>query len=177
MSIFAPDRCLLSIDRLSVQELVAEGIRCVLVDRDNTCVPREGRVPDAVTQWFAEVHAAGITIIMISNNFHGRQVEASATEFGCAAVHHAMKPLPLAVFRAIRMAKSTPKETVLVGDQIFTDVVAGNLAGVTTVLVRPQSHRDLWYTHILHVFERPILRNRSYEGETDPTRHTEVESC
>ena len=57
------------------------------------------------------------------------------------------------------------EETVLIGDQVYTDVVAGNLAGVRTVLVRPQSTRDLWYTHILRIGERMILRGRTFEGE------------
>ena len=51
------------------------------------------------------------------------------------------------------------------GDQVFTDVAAGNLAGVRTVLVRPQSRRDLWYTQIFRVFELLALRNHPFEGE------------
>ncbi len=37
--------------------------------------------------------------------------------------------------------------------QIFTDVIAGNLAGVSTILQKPQSTEDLWYTNT-HVERR-----------------------
>ena len=57
------------------------------------------------------------------------------------------------------------EQTVLIGDQIFTDMIAGNLAGVQTILVRPQSRRDLWYTYILRAMEHMVLRDVSFEGE------------
>ena len=43
--------------------------------------------------------------------------------------------------------------------------MAGNLAGVRTVLVRPQSRKDLWYTHVFRVFERLALHNVTFDGE------------
>ena len=75
-------------------------------------------------------------------------------------VHHAMKPAPFAVRRALSLVGVAPEQAVLVGDQVFTDVMAGNLAGVRTILVDPQSTRDLWYTHIFRVFERAIGARR-----------------
>ena len=93
---------------------------------------------------------------MVSNNFHSREVEESARELGCEVVHHAMKPAPFAVRRALKLMGATADEAVLVGDQVFTDVMAGNLAGVRPILVDPQSTTDLWYTHIFRVFERAI---------------------
>lgn len=62
-----------------------------------------------------------------------------------------------------------PEHTVMVGDQVFTDVVAGNLAGVRTILVRPQCRRDLWYTYIFRVFERLALLGKKFEGSRRPT--------
>ena len=76
-----------------------------------------------------------------------------------------MKPAPFALCRAMEMHGATPDKTVMIGDQVFTDVAAGNLAGVRTVLVRPQSRRDLWYTQIFRVFELLALRNHPFEGE------------
>ena len=75
-------------------------------------------------------------------------------------VHHAMKPAPFAVRRALGLMGARAGEAVLIGDQVFTDVMAGNLAGVRTILVEPQSTSDLWYTHIFRVFERAIGARR-----------------
>lgn len=155
------------VELVDVDWLVAEGIRLVLVDRDNTCVPRDAKKPpQVVLDWLDAVRAAGILTCVVSNNFHTAEVEASAAELGCEVVHHAMKPAPFALAAAMRkMGGVAPEQTVMIGDQVFTDVLAGNLAGVRTVLVRPQSTSDLWYTHIFRVFERAALRGHAFDGE------------
>lgn len=161
MSLVRPWRRECAITDVDVDELAASGVRCVLFDRDNTVVPRDtGVAPADVMDWICRVREAGIALCMVSNNFHSQQVEASAAELGCAVVHHAMKPAPFAVRRALAIVGVDASEAVLIGDQVFTDVMAGNLAGVRTILVEPQSTSDLWYTHIFRVFERAIGARR-----------------
>ena len=161
MSLVRPWRRERAITDVDVDELATSGVRCVLFDRDNTVVPRDtGVAPESVMDWICRVREAGIALCMVSNNFHSQQVEASAVELGCAVVHHAMKPAPFAVRRALALVGVDASEAVLIGDQVFTDVMAGNLAGVRTILVEPQSTSDLWYTHIFRVFERAIGARR-----------------
>lgn len=161
MSLVRPWRRERAITDVDVDELAASGVCCVLFDRDNTVVPRDtGVAPADVMDWICRVREAGIALCMVSNNFHSQQVEASAAELGCAVVHHAMKPAPFAVRRALALVGVEASEAVLIGDQVFTDVMAGNLAGVRTILVEPQSTSDLWYTHIFRVFERAIGARR-----------------
>jgi HAD superfamily phosphatase (TIGR01668 family) len=151
---------------IDIDWLKSIGVRCVLMDRDNTCVPRNSKVaPPEVMDWIRRVHEAGMTTCIVSNNFHSKQVERSAAELDSDVIHHAMKPFPFAVRAALRKMGVRPSEAILIGDQVYTDVWAGNLAGVRTVLVRPQCTTDLWYTHIMRIGERMILHGRSFEGE------------
>ena len=157
MALVKPWRREADVASIDVDDLVEAGIRCVLIDRDNTVVPRDTKqAPESALAWLDALRAAGIKVCMVSNNFHSREVEESARELGCEVVHHAMKPAPFAVRRALKLMGATADEAVLVGDQVFTDVMAGNLAGVRPILVDPQSTTDLWYTHIFRVFERAI---------------------
>lgn len=166
MGLFRATRYAASLPQVSVEDLVADGVRLVLLDRDNTCVPRDATEPPAeVMAWLERAREAGMRLCLVSNNFHSSQVRGSAEHMGMEVVDHAMKPLPFALVRAMRLMGAVPGETVMIGDQVFTDVVAGNLAGVRTVLVRPQSRKDLWYTHIFRVFERLALRNVEFDGE------------
>ena len=73
-----------------------------------------------------------------------------------------MKPSPFALLNAMRERDYTKDETVLVGDQVYTDVVAGNLAGIATILVKPQSDTDLFYTKVLRKLEVPVLKDHRY---------------
>ena len=76
-----------------------------------------------------------------------------------------MKPFPFAVRHALRKMGVTADEAVLIGDQVYTDICAGNLAGVRTILVRPQCRRELWYTYVFRAFEALLLRGKRFEGE------------
>ena len=155
-----------SLPLVDIDWLVDEGVRLVLLDRDNTCVPRDAEcAPPEVTAWLDAARAAGLKLCLVSNNFHSSQVGRTARELGVSVVDHAMKPAPFALRRAMRMLGVGPQATVMIGDQVFTDVAAGKLAGVRTVLVRPQSRKDLWYTHVFRVFERLALHGVSFEGE------------
>lgn len=166
MALFFPTRYVASLDRVSVRDLVGQGVRCVLLDRDNTCVPRDTKAaPPEVVAWLDEVHAAGIRTCMVSNNFHSGEAEQSAAELGCDVVHHAMKPAPFAIWAALAKEGVPAEQAVLIGDQMLTDVAAGNLAGVPTILVRPQSRTDMWYTYAFRAVEHFLLKGHTFEGE------------
>ena len=162
----AATRYVAAVELIDPASLAEAGVGLLLIDRDNTCVPRDTKVPPAsVLAWLDDVRAAGIKVCLVSNNFHTDQVRRSAAELGCDAVDHAMKPAPFALERAMRLMGESPERTVMVGDQVFTDVVAGNLAGVRTILVRPQCRLDLWYTYIFRAFEHLALRGKRFKGE------------
>ncbi|MCI1665568.1 MAG: YqeG family HAD IIIA-type phosphatase [Atopobiaceae bacterium] len=166
MGLLRATRYVADLPSVDLDALVGEGVRCVLLDRDNTCVPRDAKqAPADVLAWLEHARDLGLRLCLVSNNFHSGAVSRSADELGCDAVDHAMKPAPFAVTRALELEGVPAEQAVLVGDQVFTDVVAGNLAHVRTILVRPQSRQDLWYTQVFRVFERMVLSDVEFEGE------------
>lgn len=159
MALLAPWRRAREVEDIDPAALVAAGVRCVLLDRDNTLVPLGARtVPPDVAAWVGRVREAGLATCIVSNNFLSRDLARTGRELGCPVVDHAMKPAPFAVWAALRRLGATVGEAVLVGDQLFTDVLAGNLAGVRTILVEPQARRDLWYARPFRWLERRLLR-------------------
>lgn len=147
--------------RIDLDTLWADGKRAILLDRDNTLVPRDTeQVPAAVSAWLDTARAKGFKLCMVSNNWHRDQVMASARELGLEAISHAMKPGRRLPSRRV-LSASAPQadEAVLIGDQLYTDVWSGNFAGVDTILVKPQATQDLWYTQIFRIFERRALRD------------------
>ena len=160
MSLLAPDRYVASVDRIDLDDLWRRGTRAILLDRDNTLVPRDRTTaPASVAAWLDAARDRGFKLYMVSNNWHRDQVIRSASELGLSAISHAMKPAPFAISAALRRMGAAPGEAVLIGDQLYTDVLAGKLAGVETILVKPQTTVDLWYTQIFRIFERRALRN------------------
>lgn len=154
------------VELIDLDELYARGVRCLLLDRDNTIVPRDTkRAPESVRAWIGHAHELGFSVCFVSNNFHSKQVQANAAEFNAGCVDHAMKPFPFAVHRALKEMGVSADCAAMIGDQVFTDICAGNLAGVRTILVRPQCMRDLWYTYLFRVFETLTLHGVRFEGE------------
>ena len=83
MGLFRATRYVASLPLVSVEGLVRDGVRLVLLDRDNTCVPRDARVaPDAVTAWLDRAREAGLELCLVSNNFHTSHVSRTARELG-----------------------------------------------------------------------------------------------
>ncbi|WP_278591267.1 YqeG family HAD IIIA-type phosphatase [Olsenella uli] len=166
MGALAAERYVARVALIPVADLVSAGVRCVLLDRDNTCVPLgSSQAPQEVLDWIAEVHAAGISTCVVSNNIHVREVTRSACLLGSQAVACAFKPAPFSVWVALRKMGVSRGEAVLVGDQVFTDVLAARLADVRAILVRPQTRRDLWYARPLRLLERRVLGAHRFEGE------------
>ena len=165
MSLLSPDRYLASVDRIDLDALWEQGVRLILLDRDNTLVPRSDRVaPPEVAAWLERARQRGFSLYLISNNWHFAEVNRTAAELGLAARGFCCKPLPFALIR-VRKEEGVPaRGTVMVGDQLFTDICAGKLAGARTILVQPQCTKDLWYTHIFRIFERLALAGVELEA-------------
>lgn len=166
MGLLQASKYVASLPLVDIDELVRTGVRCVLLDRDNTCVPKDTkRLPQDVVAWVERAKQAGLQICLVSNNFFATEVETTARQLAVSKIDHAMKPAPFAVWAALKRMGVQRSQAVLIGDQVFTDVLAGNLAGIATILVRPQSVTDLFYTKLLRRVEHRVLRSIRFEGD------------
>lgn len=146
------------IEDVDPRALRADGIRGVILDLDNTIVPWKALQPTpAVQRWIAELLDSGVQACIVSNNFAGR-VRAVAERLRVPVVTGAIKPTPWAFRKAMRVMGTTAQQTALIGDQLFTDVLGGNLLGVRTILVDPLSAREFPTTMVMRRIERLIRR-------------------
>lgn len=166
MAIITAQRYVARIEAVDIDDLVRSGVKLVLVDRDNTCVPRDSdAAPESVVAWFERAHEAGLSLCLVSNNVHSTLLFETARQLGCDVMTHAFKPSPHALLLALKRYGVTRDQCVMIGDQIFTDVMAGNFARIPTILVHPQCPEDLWYAVPFRKYEAWLLRNHRFEGE------------
>ena len=148
-----PDRYAARISDIAVDELVADGIRGVIVDLDNTLVGYRERRPTAeVSAWVDAATQAGLKIVIVSNNVRA-WVEEIATHLRVSFVHKAAKPLPIGFGKALRMLGLSRAQTIVIGDQLFTDVLGAKLNGLRVILTEPIARE-----HALMRFVRRIER-------------------
>lgn len=160
MSVLAPDFYHTDVHAIDLDALLADGVDTLLVDLDNTLLPRDtNEIPDDLQGWTTELHERGFQVCLVSNNWHER-VKTVADELDCDLVAKAIKPLPFAFLRALGKVNSSRKRAATVGDQVFTDVLGGKLLGMKTVLVVPLSQSDLPHTLFLRKLEGWVLAGR-----------------
>lgn len=135
---FLADEVRGSIYEIEPTRLAQSGIKLLLADLDNTLVPYGVPEPtDAVRAWNEALKAAGVTLFVLSNNRHADRPRVFCDALGVPFIGHAGKPKTPSFIQAMERMGVTREQTAIVGDQIFTDVLGGNRAGVRTILVRP----------------------------------------
>ncbi len=158
LSRLRPREFVASIYEIDWRELYRRGMRAVLTDLDNTLV--EWNSPVATPQlltWLNEVRTLGFEVCIVSNNDAKRVLEF-AERVGIPAIYKAGKPRRRSYLKAMRMLGVEPSATVMVGDQIFTDVLGANRLGLYTILVKPIHPREFVGTRLMRRMERLILR-------------------
>lgn len=123
---------------ISGAALRRRGIRLLLADLDNTLVPYGVPLPDGrLKEWREQLAAEGVQLFILSNNRRESRPRIFAQGLEVPYIGYAGKPKKPSFFRAMEQMGVPAAETAIVGDQIFTDVLGGNRAGVTTILVEP----------------------------------------
>ena len=138
MPLFRASHVADNIYQLTGEALQRRGIRLLLADLDNTLVPYGVPLPDEkLKAWRDDLAAHGVTLFVLSNNRHAQRPSTFVNGLEVPYIGHAGKPKTPSFFKAMEQMGVTPQETAIVGDQVFTDVLGGNRAGVTTILVKP----------------------------------------
>ncbi|MGB9552826.1 MAG: YqeG family HAD IIIA-type phosphatase [bacterium] len=147
------------IEHLEPKFLIEKGIQGIIIDLDNTIAPRKKEeAPESVKEWIREIRAWGLKIVLISNSSR-RRTEKFAHDLDLEFIPNALKPLPMAFIKASRKLKIPLNALAVVGDQIFTDVLGGNICGAFTVLVSPFSRKtDFFTTKFIRILEMLILK-------------------
>ena len=127
-----------SVTDISPRALAEKGIRLVLADLDNTLVPYRATEPPAeLMAWKEALEKNGIRLFLLSNSRKPGRAQKFAEKLGIPCQGHSGKPKKAGYLKAMERMGARPEETVMVGDQIFTDTLGANNAGVTPLLVRP----------------------------------------
>lgn len=113
--------------------LLQKGIRLVIVDMDNTlCKPKENKVTKEAKTFIENLKQHNIQVCVLSNNFN---ICGKAKQLSIPCFPFACKPLRLPYLRILKKFRVKTNQAMVIGDQLFSDILGGNRMGMTTVLV------------------------------------------
>ncbi|WP_156291136.1 YqeG family HAD IIIA-type phosphatase [Oceanobacillus salinisoli] len=162
---FLPNEYVKSIFDIHPDKLKEKGIKGIITDLDNTLVAWD--VQDAtpeVMEWFKLMKKHDIQVTIISNN-NLQRVKIFSEPLDIPFIYSARKPLRRAFKRVQKQMNLKKEEIVVIGDQLLTDVLGGNNAGLYTILVVPIVQTDGKITRMNRKIERIILNNLRNKGK------------
>jgi len=153
-----PDRMFSGYNEITPELLASLGAEALVCDIDNTLVTYDDPEPtEELYAWFDRMAAAGVKIAFVSNN-NAARVEGFNRSLGYIAFADAGKPSAARIRTAMEQMGVTPDKTMMLGDQIFTDVLAGRLAGLRCLLVPPIKDKKSLLFRFKRALEKPLLR-------------------
>ncbi|MDP4083434.1 MAG: YqeG family HAD IIIA-type phosphatase [Bacillota bacterium] len=155
---FLPDEHVKSILDITPLHLKEMGIKGIITDLDNTLVEWDRpSAPQNLIKWFEEMKRNNILITIVSNNRSKTRVQSFSEPHNIPFIYQAKKPLGKAFHQALSEMGITKDETVVIGDQLLTDVLGGNLGGFHTILVVPVAQTDGFFTKFNRFIERRMM--------------------
>ena len=137
--------------------LRAKNIRLLMLDFDNTIVPYTTTVPTPeMDAWLKKMNALEDIRVCIVSNSHNDRVPKFCRENNLDCITHAKKPFSKGINECLTRYSIPASEAALIGDQIYTDTLGANNAGVTSILVKAIHNHNFW-PKARHVLELPFI--------------------
>lgn len=132
------------------------GMRGIIFDIDNTLVEHDAPADKRAEMLISELKKTGFKICFLSNNDEER-VAGFNEKLECQYVYKAGKPLAKGYIAAMKKMGTNVRNTLFVGDQLFTDILGANNAGIRSILVRPIAKHEEIQIVLKRIPEKLIL--------------------
>ena len=151
-----PSLLIRSVTDLTPELLEQRGIRLLMLDFDNTIVPYTTDQPTPEMEyWLKQLAASPIALCVVSNSKRER-VPAFCRRYDLPYITHAKKPFSRGIRACLAQFHLPPEQCALAGDQIFTDTLGANCAGIRPILVQAIDNHNIWLK-LRHVAEMPFI--------------------
>lgn len=168
---FYPNEYVSSSYQIDYKKFFKKGYRGILFDIDNTLVGHNADSDEDTVSFFKDLKELGFDVCLLSNNKEER-VKVFNKRLHLKYIHKAGKPSKKAYIEGMKKMNCNKKNTLFVGDQIFTDIYGANRAGIYSILVEPIAKKEeiqivfkrYLEKIVLFFYVRQIRRNKTVNG-------------
>jgi uncharacterized protein len=141
-----------SIFEIPYQNLKQQGIKSLFFDLDNTIIAYDDQELKKKHIDLLNKLKKDFQIVVISNTNYKRVTKA-LTNLDVPYIWYAKKPLKFGFKKAMKMVDSTKEETIVIGDQLMTDIYGGTRFGIKSILIRSVKRKS---DHKITQFNRKV---------------------
>ena len=166
MKLMLPDYTVDHFALLDLPRLKRQGIKILFCDIDNT-ISKIGDTacsPEAF-RFIERVRSYGIEPILFTNNTKAHVERVLGGYPDVELISFTCKPFPFSFWRALKKRHLKTHEAVVLGDQLFTDILGGQIAGIETVLCAPLSENERKDTQFLRLLENQVYQFWENKGK------------
>lgn len=147
-----------SIFEIPYQKLKEQGIKSLFFDLDNTIIAYdEAELSHKQIEFIKNLQKDFKVLILSNTNF--KRVSLALNQVDIPFIWYAKKPLKFGFKKALRKLDSTKEETIIIGDQLMTDVFGANRVGIGSILVGSVKRKsDHLITKFNRILETIILK-------------------
>jgi HAD superfamily phosphatase (TIGR01668 family) len=150
-----------SIYDINLKSLWDKGYRYIIIDVDNTLTAWNNyNISQRLLDWILLAKKTGFGICLLSNSSQSK-IQEFASKLGVISSPAGGKPFKRAFSNALDLLQANEENTLVIGDQIFTDILGGNRAGLYTILVDPIDKKEFFWTKINRLLERIIAGRKT----------------
>lgn len=161
IDLFSPNEFKKNVFEVDYDHLWEKRYKILIFDFDNTLNEwHENYLRPEVIDLFLKLKEKGFYILIASNSKKKRfkELEIELNDLGIDLLYSAMKPLRFKIRKKLKIHGYKSGEGVIIGDQLFTDIVLGNVLGFYTVKVEPLSKKEGLWTRFMRFFEKIALK-------------------
>ena len=152
--ILRPNKILKNIYEITPEMLKEMGIHAMLLDLDSTVMQsKTGEFTKETLEWF-EQFKKDFYLAIVSNNHNEEYIEKVMAQAPCKVYFKAKKPFSRTIQNIVKGLFMEPKNVVMVGDRPLTDILAGKLAGIRTILVGSINPKENLLVRTVRFIER-----------------------
>ena len=156
---FKPKQILNIFTDFDIKGYADKGFKTIFLDVDNTiAVPNTGTCDERAEKFINDLKNNGYKVLIFSNN-NKKRVKMFIRDIDVDYWHHALKPLPFCFWLACLKYHSKPSKTIVLGDQLLTDILGANLSGCYGIYTKQLQVKDSKLTSINRKIEKLIWRN------------------
>jgi len=151
-----PNQIHKSIYEINLNSLWEHGYHYIIIDVDNTITEWNNyTINQKLRDWVSYAKKIGFELCLLSNS-NQLKIKQFASELGVISSPAGGKPFMRAFKSALDTLGANINNTIVIGDQIFTDILGGNRIGLYTILVDPINKKEFWTTKFNRLMEKII---------------------